>query len=138
MGRFEIMEHTADVGVIATGDTLADALSWAAKGMISVIVELDSVEPLESVELSVTATDTESLVVDWLNEVLYRHEVDEFLPKNFIVTVDEAGKSLHACCTGEKIDPRRHDLMTSVKAATYHGLEVSHNGEWSVQVVLDV
>ena len=78
MAGFELLEHTADVGIVATGDTLAEALSWAAKGMFSVIVNPDGVEEREVLEVSVVSTDTTALVVDWLNELLYRYEAEGF------------------------------------------------------------
>ena len=138
MGRFEVVDHTADIGVTATGDTLAEALSWVARGMFSVIAELDTVEPRRSMEISVSSTDTDALVVDWLNELLYRHEAEGFLPQRFHVSVDEGDTSLVAQCVGEQVDPARHDLRAPVKAATYHGLDVSHDGEWRIHVLLDV
>lgn len=138
MGGFELLEHTADVGVVATGDTLAEALSWVAVGMFSVIADLDNVEPRESIEVSVNSTGIDTLVVDWLNELLYTYEAKGFLPREFQVSVDEPGNSLVAQCVGEPLDPARHEVLTIVKAATYHNLQVSHNGQWRIQVILDV
>jgi SHS2 domain-containing protein len=137
-GTFELLEHTADVGIVATGASLGEALAWAAKGMFSVIADLDTVSPRESLEVSVKAADREALVVDWLNELLYRYEAEGFLSREFNVMLDDAGTSLRAECWGEPVDLQRHQILTSVKAATYHGLELSHNGQWRVQVILDV
>lgn len=138
MGEFLLLEHTADVGILASGESLAEALSWAAKGMFSLIVELDDVVPKESLEISVTSPDPSALIVDWLNELIYRYEAEGFLPKEFDVTVDKKGTTLQARCMGESLDLERHRILSSVKAATYHGLEASHNGEWRIQVILDV
>ena len=138
MGGFEILEHTADVGVVATGDTLAEALAWLAKGMFSMIVDLEGVEPVTSSEVKVSSADPETLAVDWLNELLYVYESQGFVPKECRVSVDESGTSLTARCMGEPVDPERHALGTDVKAATYHRLEVRHDGEWRLRVFLDV
>jgi SHS2 domain-containing protein len=140
-GTFELLEHTADVGIVAAGDTLGEALAWAAKGMFSVIADLDTVSPRESLEVSVKAADREALVVDWLNELLYRYEAEGFLPREFNVMVDDTGTSLRAECRGEPVDPQRHQILTSVKAATYHQLELAHPppaDQWRIQVILDV
>jgi SHS2 domain-containing protein len=137
-GTFALLEHTADVGIVATGATLGEALAWAAKGMFSVIAGLDSVSPQELLEVAVKATDPEALVVDWLNELLYRYEAEGFLPREFKVTVDDTGAGLKAECWGEPVDLERHQILTSVKAATYHRLELSHNSHWRIQVILDV
>lgn len=63
------MEHIADVGIIATEDSLSEALSWAARGMFSVIAELDNMAP-GSLEVSLVSPDQEALTVNWLNELL--------------------------------------------------------------------
>jgi SHS2 domain-containing protein len=135
---FELLEHTADVGVIATGDTFGEALAWLARGMFSVIAEMDSVEPRDSLEVSIQSSDRQSLVVDWLNELLYRFDAEGFLPREIEVAVDEASHSLTARCLGDAADPERHVMLTDVKAATYYDLEIAHNGEWRIQAVLDV
>ena len=137
MAGYQILDHTADVGIAASGDTLAEALAFLAKGMFALIVDPGIVEVNDSWELSVSSTDEEALAVDWLNELLYRYEADGFLPKEFCICVDDGGKALKARCSGEKVDPQKR-VFAQVKAATYHGLEVSHNGEWRIQVVLDV
>lgn len=127
------------MGIIATGDTLAEALSWVAKGMFSVIAELENVKHEESLEVSIHSADHGAVTVDWLNELLYFYETQDFLPKEFLVTVDESGTSLKARCLGERVDPRRHRILASVKAATYHNLEViQHRSQWRIQVILDV
>jgi SHS2 domain-containing protein len=42
-GTFTFLEHTADVGIVTSSDTLDEALAWAAKGMFSAIADLDRV-----------------------------------------------------------------------------------------------
>ena len=138
LGEYTILDHTADVGVLATGRDLASALSRAARGMFSVITALDLVEPRRALRVSVASADRETLVVDWLNELLYVHEAEGLLLSDFRVSVDRAGKSLEAECRGEAVDLDRHRMRLSVKAATYHDLEVWGNGEWRIRVVLDV
>ena len=138
MGGFEYLEHTADLGIASRGDDFAEALAWLATGMFNVVADLDSVAPRESIHVSVTSTDQEALVVDWLNELLFRFEAYGFLPREFLVMVSEAGTALEARCIGEPSDPERHQLRPAVKAATHHDVQVSHNGEWRIQVVLDI
>ena len=138
VGGFELTDHTADLGVVAWGKDLGEALAWSASGMFSYITNLDAVEPRDTVTVTVSAIDTGALAVDWLNELLFRYEVEGFLPKEYQVSVNETATALEARCIGETADQSRHTLHPAVKAATYHGLEVSHNGEWRVQVVLDI
>ena len=138
MGRYEIVDHTADVGVVATGKTLSDALASLAAGMFSVVADLQTVETTESITVSLASSDRGTLVVDWLNELLFRYDAHGFLPGRFDVRVGPEETSLEATCWGEPVEPTRHTLLTDVKAATYHGLEVGHDSEWRIKVVLDV
>ena len=141
MAGFTLLEHTADIGIIATGDSLEEALAWLAKGMFSLLVDPDTVAGQCSRQVSLTARDRESLVVDWLNELLYLFEATGFLFKECQVALPGPGR-LKAQCQGELLDPARHQIQTVIKAATYHGLEVSNElsnkGQWRVQVILDV
>ena len=138
MGGYQLLEHTADLAVVGRGRDLAEALQWLAIGMFSVLADLDAVFPRESIDVEVSSADRESLAVDWLNELLFRYEAEGFLPRKFSVAVDESGTSLRARCTGEPADAERHSTRPAVKAATYHALEVTHNGEWRVHVVVDI
>ncbi len=138
MGTFEILEHTADVEVVGIGKDFPEALSQAAHGMFSIIIDVSRVENRESIEVAVDSIDRDALVVDWLNELLYRFAAEGFVPGEFDVAVGGDERSLVATCFGEMFDPQRHATGTDVKAATYHGLQVAGNGDWRIQVLLDV
>ncbi|MFH1140826.1 MAG: archease [Chloroflexota bacterium] len=134
---FEVMDHTADVGIRATGDTLADAFANAARGMFSIITDLDTVQPSESRQVTVTAPDMDALLVNWLNELIYLFEVDGLLLVDFAIH-SLSDTRLTANCAGERVDPERHPIKTGVKAATYHGLEVRQGHPCHIQVILDI
>jgi SHS2 domain-containing protein len=138
LGGFTLLEHTADIGVVATGQTLGEALAWVAKGMLSIIYDLDTVAPRDCLPVSVASRDREALVVDWLNELLYQYEAAGFIFRECQVSLEEGETRLQARCWGESLDPTRHRILTAVKAATYHQLEVTHDGQWRIQVILDV
>ena len=138
LSGFELIEHTADVGIAADGDTFADALAWVAIGMFSIIADLDLVGENSSVDVHVESPDRDSLVVGWLNELLYIFDAHQFLPKTFEVSVNQDLTGLTASCSGEPVDLYRHIFYTDVKAATYHDLEVTSGAGWNIRVVLDV
>ena len=130
------MEHTADMGLVAYGKSLAEAFANAAYGLFSLIVEPNKVKGKESRKVTVQAQDAESLLFNWINELIYIFEVERLLFKSFDIT-EFTGQSLEATCWGEKYDPSRHQLKTGVKSATYHMLKV--DGEKNrVQVIFDV
>ncbi len=88
--------------------------------------------------MRLTASDRESLLVDWLNHLLYLFDIDGFLGRDFQVDSLTAG-SLKARVTGETFDPARHPSRTGVKAATFHQLSiVPVKDGWEATVVLDL
>lgn len=134
--RFRLIEHTADMGLVAYGESLAEAFANAAYGLFSLIVEPNKVKEKESRKVTVQAQDAEGLLFNWINELIYIFEVERLLFKSFDIT-EFTGQSLEATCWGEKYDPSRHQLKTGVKSATYHMLKV--DGEKNrVQVIFDV
>lgn len=136
MKRYKLIEHTADVGLIAYGSTLAEAFGNAAYGMFSIIAELETVTESQSRQLEVNNNDLEGLLFEWLNRLLYYFDVEMLLFKRFeINTLSE--NRLKAICYGEQYDPSRHQLKTGVKSATYHMLKVDRQKN-EVQVILDI
>ncbi len=136
MKRFQLIEHTADVGLVAYGRTLAEAFGNAAYGLFSIIAELKTVKEIESRQLELSEEDAEALLFEWLNRLIYFFDVDMLILKRFEIR-DFDGRGLKATCYGEKYDPSRHQLKLGVKAATYHMLKV--DGEKNqVQVIFDV
>ena len=134
---FEIIDHTADVGVVAYGDNISQAFSNAARALFSLITELDSVAEVVYRDIELTATDEESLLVEWLNELIYLFDTENIVFKRFDVTV-LSNVRLRARSYGEKVDSLRHRLKTGVKAATYHMLRVEKGNGWQVQVIFDI
>ena len=136
MKRFQLIEHTADIGLTAYGSNLADAFANAAYGLFSIITELNRVREVESLVVAVNAEDAEGLLFNWLNHLIYVFEVERLLFKGFDIT-EFTEHDLKATCRGERYDPSRHQLKLGVKSATYHMLKV--DGEKNrVQVIFDV
>ena len=136
MKRFQLVEHTADTGLIAYGTTLAEAFANAGYGLFSIIAELKPVREGESRTLELKEDDAEALLFEWLNSLIYLFDVEMILFKRFDITyLDE--QCLKAKCYGEKYDPSRHHLKIGVKAATYHMLKVDREKN-QVRVIFDV
>ena len=83
MKRFQLIEHTADTGLVAYGSNLAESFANAAYGLFSIIAELDRVREVKSRLVAVTAGDVEGLLFNWLNELIYVFEVEHLLLKRF-------------------------------------------------------
>jgi SHS2 domain-containing protein len=81
--RFEEVEHTADLALKVYGHSLKEVFINAACGLFSLMADLESLSPSVSREVHLEAPDRESLLVDWLNELLYLHEVEEEIYTRF-------------------------------------------------------
>jgi len=138
MKKFDVVEHTADIGIVAYGADLREAFANAAYGMFSLMADLEQVREETSRYIEAEAGDRESLVVSWLNELLYMFDVERIILKRFDV-LELTNTRLKADAYGEKVDASRHELKSGVKAATYHMLKVSEdNGRCSIRVIFDV
>ena len=135
--EFEILNHTADVGIIAYGNNMKETFANAAKGLFSLITDSDVAE-IEHKDIELTAPDQESLLVAWLNELIYLFDVDNILLKRF--DISRLTKThFKARSYGEKVDASRHKLKIGVKAATYHMLKINKEDERiSIQVIFDI
>src|SRR3989442_14954197 len=119
MRPFETFDHTADIGLVARGRTMAELLTHAAEGLVDLMVDPKGLRAETPVEVTVSAPDREALVVGWLNELLYLLDTRRFLPRHYRIT-QVSDTSLTAELVGDTIDPRRHTLRRMGKAATYH------------------
>ncbi len=134
---FELIEHTADVGIMAYGADVKEAFTNAARGMFSLIVDLECIRETEYRDIEVTAPDIESLLVTWLNELIYLFDAENMLFSRFDIT--ELGMDrLSARAYGEPVDEARHRLKTGIKAATYHMVEVDRSKGGRVRVLFDI
>lgn len=138
MGTYEVIDHTADVGIVVRAATLPDLFETAAEGMFSFIVDPAGVENRAWLERRVEAEDLEGLLVAWLNDLLTVLAAEAFVPRVFVV--DEVSeRRVRATIHGEPVDPSRHRFRLDVKAATYHQLQVTRQDDgWTARIIFDV
>ncbi|HJX70135.1 MAG TPA: archease [Dehalococcoidia bacterium] len=137
MKRFDIIDHTADVGIVAYGAELKEAFANAAYAMFTMIADLEGVREEICRQIEVQAEDRESLLASWLNELLYLFDAERIIFKRFEI-IELGESSLKAEGYGEPMDVTRHSLKAGVKAATYHLLRVAKDDGYSVRVIFDV
>jgi len=135
--EFEILEHTADAGVIARGADMKQAFANASRGLFSLITELGDIGEAVHRDIKIAAPDRESLLVAWLNELIYLFDTENLLFKRFEISRLDKTR-LTARVYGEKVDGSRHKLKLGVKAATYHMLKINEDNGASVQVLFDI
>ena len=136
--RYEIIEHTADIGIKAYGKTLSEAFENIAKGMFDIITDKSEIESVGQYEIKLDAPELEQLLVDWLSELLFLNASQNLVFGFFKVDLDEKNKKLSANVFGEKYDISKHKIGVEIKAVTYHMLEVNNKRPYHVQVLFDI
>ena len=138
MKRYETLEHTADTGLIVYGETLASLFENAGEGFFDLITDLEKVRPRVERRIELEGEPLERLMVDWLGELLFLHDVELLLFKTF--SVESVGKTgLRAVARGERFDEKTHVIKTAVKAVTHHQIRVEQERKgWSARVIFDL
>lgn len=137
---FEFLEHTADLKFRSYGETLDICFMNAAKALFSSILDLDSVAVKSEREVELESDSLETLLHDFLSEILFLFETGGLVFKEFIVSIEDGeGYKLSAKLRGERFNPRKHAVTTEIKAVTYHGMRVEkRGGEWIAEVLCDI
>ena len=135
--RYEVLEHTADVGLRLHGDTLEDVFAAAGEGFAEL---QDAWFPPDGDgrEIRVTAEDLGGLLVTWLDELLYLHETEDLTFAGF--DVDYASEQELRAFVMLRPRGERIPEGVGIKATTYHRLrfERDPSGGWVAEVYLDV
>ena len=135
MKTYELIDHTADIGVKAYGKNLSEAFEHAAKAMFDIITDNSEIESVGQYDIKLEAPDLEQLLVDFLSELLFLNSAKNLVFGFFKVELDEKNNSLSARVFGEKYNISKHKIGAEIKAVTYHILEVKKKKPYSVQVL---
>lgn len=134
---YEIIEHTADVGIKAYGKDAAEILQEMGKGMFSLIVDLESVKHEIERKIEVRGESYEELAFEYLSELLFLHDAEKLVFSKFEVRVEKENGTfvLRAVVVGERI--KGHRLKLLVKGVTLHMLEINETKGYGT-VIFDV
>jgi len=141
-GKFEFLEHTADVYIRAYGKTMQEAYENAALAMFEVMTDTDKITQMQEETLDVEAEDQYALLYNWLEALLVKFETENMLYSKFQITnweeTDENFK-FKAKIRGEKFDPQKHPQRVAVKAVTYHRMVIIKERDRVVlELILDI
>jgi len=141
-GRFEFLEHTADVYIRAHGKTMEEAYENAALAMFETMTDTDKIAQTQQETLDVEAEDQYALLYNWLEALLVKFETEGMLCSKFQITDwKEAADAFkfRANVWGEKFDPKKHPQKVGVKAVTYHRMVVIHEVDRVIlEFILDI
>ncbi|HLC00323.1 MAG TPA: archease [Candidatus Bathyarchaeia archaeon] len=141
-GKFEFLEHTADILIAAHGQNMEEAFENAALAMFEVMTDTTKINPNQEDSVEVEAEDEYALLYSWLEALLVKFEVNGLLFSKFKVTSlqDTAeGFKLKAAVWGEKFNAEKHPQKVAVKAVTYHRMEIIKEiGKVTLEFILDI
>jgi len=139
--KFKFLENiaTADVAFEAYGKTLEEAFSNAALAMFEVQTDIEKVKPSISKDIKIESENKESLLFDWLSELIYLRDIENMFFSKFEIKIEKNDKfKLTGKIYGEKIG-EKHELRTEVKGVSYQLMKIEEKpNEFKVRVILDV
>jgi SHS2 domain-containing protein len=135
---FTLLDHTADLGIMVTGSDLRDLFEKAAHSMMQIMIEERPAGKTSSLQLSVSGEDYADLMVRWLGEILYLLQGE-----GKVVTCTEISSitqtDINATLQTVPFNPKQHEVLTEIKAVTYHRIEVvSENDRWKATIIFDL
>jgi SHS2 domain-containing protein len=136
--KFKFLDHTGDLGILVYGKDLEELFANAGEAFFDILTDLRRVRETTERAIRIASSNLEDLMVNWLGELLYLHDVDGLLFKSF--SVDEIGDgTMKARARGEVFQEGRHVIKAEIKAVTYHQLEVKKGkGRWRARIIFDL
>lgn len=140
MKKFEYFDVTADIGFKAYGNNLNEAFENAGLAIFNIISDTSNISSTNSKSFEITSEDEISLLYDYLEELLFYHEVDFMLFSQFEVGIEKIDDYFHLNATikGEPIDWNKHERKTEIKAITFHMMNVKKTGYYELQAIVDL
>ena len=138
VGRWELFQHDADIGVRGFGADMSEAFEQVAYALTAVVSSPEAVAATKSLTIECEAPDDELLLYAWLNALVYEMATRGMLFAEFSVSI--VGHQLFARIAGEIVNVARHQPAVEVKGATLTELRVEErpDGTWMAQCVVDV
>ncbi|MEM1950769.1 MAG: archease [Candidatus Nitrosocaldus sp.] len=145
---YRMLEHMTDALVEVEADTLEDAFALAAKALVDVMVDVSRVEERIEVILEADGHDLESLLYNWLEQVMITLVSEHIAMSRFItkIKVDDADADagnyryrITAKAYGEALDLEKHRYKVEIKGVTYHMMSVENvDGRYRLRFLLDL
>ena len=137
MKKFEYFDVTADIGFYAYGNNLNEAFENAGLAMFNIISNTDNITPNKSITFEISSEDNVSLLYDYLEELLFYHEIEFMLFSDFHVEIND-DYSLKATIKGEEINWDKHERNCEIKAITFHQMEVKLGDSVQLKAIVDL
>jgi len=138
MKPYKTFDHTADLGLTVTGQSVGELYANAAVAVFDIITDLGRVEPRETRRITVEGDSPEDLLINFLREILYLYNGERWLLREIRVTMI-GDNGIEAEAVGEPLELQKHEICKEIKAVTYHQARVRKaSGGWEARVIFDV
>jgi SHS2 domain-containing protein len=137
---YEFLEHTADAKFLAYGNTLEEAFSNVVKATTAIMTDVEKVQPKIDKEIKLEASSKESLLYDFIDELIFLLDTEAFIAKEvkkIIITIKNHRATLHAVVLGDCADG--YDVHTYIKSPTYNDMFIKEEQDKvTIQMVHDI
>lgn len=138
MEPYELIEHTADVGIKVFGKDEKELFLNAAYAFFDLVTDINIIEPLVSYTVQAEGETLEEVFFNWLDELLFLFDAKGVVGCEFEIE-KWSPRQVQAKIKGETFSPDKHPLKTAIKAVTYHNLKISQKGNhWEAEVIFDI
>ena len=137
MKKFEYFDVTADIGFKSYGKDLNEAFENASLAIFNIISDTSDIDAKIEKSIEITSEDEVSLLYDYLEELLFLHEVEFMLFSQFDVNIDD-NLHLKATIKGEEINWDKHERKTEIKAITFHKMQVEKSNTVKLHAIVDL
>jgi len=133
-------DHPADIEVEIEGESLKEVFEGCANYMLSCMFRVEKIDERIERKIEVSSEDLESLLYDFLEEILFLIDSENLAFKRVkVIELDEARRKVSAVCYGEVYEREKHGSGVVIKAVTYHEMKVGkRDGKFFAHVVFDI
>ena len=136
--NYQIIDHTADLGIIVKGSDVTNLFIHAAQAMIDLMVKGEVSNKKSIRNVSLQGTDFPDLMVKWLGEILYLFYGEKLLLHSIEIKSINPTK-LESTLTLTDFEPEYQQVKREIKAVTYHQISVDNlNDGWQARVIFDI
>ena len=138
MSEIHEIEHIADWAIRVRAPDAGALFAAAARGMFGLLIDSEGVTADREIAVRLAAEDRETLLIDWLNELLFQSE------QTGVVFTEFSIERLHESPAPLQLEARARGgrpptLARAIKAATFAGLEIAPvDGVLEATIVFDV
>jgi SHS2 domain-containing protein len=133
-----LLDHTADLGINVRGENLKDLFETAAKALMHLMIDGESQDKTSDMNITISGQDLPDLLVQWLGEILYLFEGEDLVVTSIHINSLSFSR-LNATLRTVPFNPTVHEILSEIKAVTYHQIQVIEKESfWEAQVIFDM